>query len=448
MQDDQFVHNLYRSAIRNHFRDNRHKNRLFSSNYCYLLQVYEKNTFNVRGYWFPMTLDYIPDRITREEFLGKIYAKTESESSLETAKSHLNNLDFFCQDKYNRETETVLSDLREDMKETRSITKSLRFLDEFVKWLLEDHPNIMSSRGVHKSVKFSLKRKNRNTVPVYFATIRKYLSQVGGIRIHNDDIKMDVTKPKTDSGDYEDEEAEPLTAEQARRVIELTTDIKTIALYHTLNDTGFRISEAGQIQEKHIDFTKNPVEIFLPKNNSKGKNAGGIHFVRDETAKRLEILCANNEEHYVFKMHDKQSTMQFRRNHLARIRKTYNKLGMNQCYKESGRHKYNLHSWRKRCATEYARKNGEALAHGYIRHRKYLQMYFVKSKEEKIEYFKRAIEDLAIDEIEKIRHKIDEKEKEIQDMKKKQQEAAREAVFDIINNMTSEEVALLVKKKN
>lgn len=83
----------------------------------------------------------------------------------------------------------------------------------------EDHPNILLSRGVHKTVKYPLKRKNKNSIPVYFATIRKYLSQVGGIRIHDDDIKMDVTKPKTTSGDYEDEEAEPLTAEQARRVM-------------------------------------------------------------------------------------------------------------------------------------------------------------------------------------------------------------------------------------
>ena len=391
-------------------------------------------------------LDYISDRITRNEFLEKIYSKSGSDSAVETAKAHLNNLDYFCQDKYNRETITVLADLREDMERTRSPIKVLRFLDEFVKWLLVDHPNILLSKGVHNSTKYPLKRKNKNSIPVYFTTIRKYLSQVGGIRLHNDDIKMDVIIPKATSGGYEDEESEPLTAEQARKVIEITTNQKSITLYHTMNDTGFRISEAGKIQEKHINFEKRPVEIFLPTENSKGKTAGGTRYVRIETAKRLKVLCNENENHFVFKKYDKQNIVQFRHNELARIRKTYDKIGMNERYEESGRHKFNLHSWRKRCATEYARKNGEALAHDYIRHRKYLGMYIVKSKEERISYFERAMVDLAIDEIEKSQCIIDKKDKEIFELKKMKKESAREAVLDIMNNMSPKEMKVFVKK--
>ena len=125
-----------------------------------------------------MALDYISDRITREEFFEKIYAKSGSYSTLETSKAHLKNLDLFCKDKYDRETGIVLDDLREDMEKSRSPTKVLRFLDEFVKWMLLDHPNISMERGRNNSVKFTLKRKNKNSISVYFATIRKYLSQV------------------------------------------------------------------------------------------------------------------------------------------------------------------------------------------------------------------------------------------------------------------------------
>ena len=369
-----------------------------------------------------MALDYISDRITREEFFEKIYAKSGSYSTLETSKAHLKNLDLFCQDKYSRDTSVVLDDLREDMEKNHSPTKVLRFLDEFVKWMLLDHPNISMERGRNNSVKFTLKRKNKNSISVYFATIRKYLSQVGGIRLHNDDIKMDVTKPKTTSGDYEDEEAEPLTAEQAGQVIEITKNQRSITLYHTMNDTGFRISEAGQIQEKHIKFDRSPVEIFLPQENSKGKNAGGTRYVRPETAKRLKMLANKNDDHFIFKMYDKQSITQFRHNELAKIRKTYNRIGMDECYEASGRHKFNLHSWRKRCATEYARKNGEALAHGYIRHRKYLGMYIVKSKEERIDYFKKAMMDLVIDPTEKQKLEIQSLEKDKFKLEKKNAE--------------------------
>ena len=148
-----------------------------------------------------MALDYISNRITREQFYEKIYAKSGSESSLETAKAHLKNLDYFCQDHYNRETITILSDLREDMETTHSPTKVLRFLDEFVKWMLQDHPNIKFTIGRGNKATRFLRKKNNNSIPVYFATIRKYISQVGGIRLHDDDIKMDVTKPKVSNGD-------------------------------------------------------------------------------------------------------------------------------------------------------------------------------------------------------------------------------------------------------
>ena len=85
-------------------------------NYCYLLKISFYNTFNVKLVPITMALDYISSRISRDEFYEKIYAKSRSKVSVETAKAHLNNLDYFCQDKYNRETNTILDDLREDME--------------------------------------------------------------------------------------------------------------------------------------------------------------------------------------------------------------------------------------------------------------------------------------------------------------------------------------------
>ena len=134
------------------------------------------------------------------------------------------------------------------------------------------------------------------------------------------------------------------------------------------------------------------------------------------------MLANKNDDHFIFKMYDKQSITQFRHNELAKIRKTYNRIGMDECYEASGRHKFNLHSWRKRCATEYARKNGEALAHGYIRHRKYLGMYIVKSKEERIDYFKKAMMDLVIDPTEKQKLEIQSLEKDKFKLEKKNAE--------------------------
>ena len=201
-----------------------------------------------------MALDYISDRIGRDQFLEKVYQTSQSQSTRESAHAHLTNLDLYCKDKYDRDTDTVLDDLRTDMEITRSPAKVLRFLDDFVSWLQVDHPHILLTKARHNSAKYYLRKKNKNSISHYFSTSRKYLSLVGGIRIHDDDIKMAITKPKADTGNYEDEESEPLTAEQARAIIELTTDQQSITLYHFLNDVGFRMTETCLVQEKHINF--------------------------------------------------------------------------------------------------------------------------------------------------------------------------------------------------
>ena len=74
-------------------------------------------------------------------------------------------------------------------------------------------------------------------------------------------------------------------------------------------------------------------------------------------------------------------------------------------------------------------------------------MYIVKTKEERVTYFQKAIIDLAIDEIEKTKHALDKKDRQIIDMKKSQKEAAREAVLGIINEMTPEQLEIMVQKK-
>ena len=78
-----------------------------------------------------MTLDYISDRIDRGQFLEKVYNASQSQSSKESAHTHLTNLDLYCKDKYGRDTETILDDLRTDMENTRSPSKVLRFLSIF-----------------------------------------------------------------------------------------------------------------------------------------------------------------------------------------------------------------------------------------------------------------------------------------------------------------------------
>ena len=54
--------------------------------------------------------------------------------------------------------------------------------------------------------------------------------------------------------------------------------------------------------------------------------------------------------------------------------------------------------------------------------------------------------DLAIDEIEKAKHTIDSKDQELLDIKKSQKKSAREAVLGVINEISHEELEILVQK--
>jgi len=363
------------------------------------------------------TVEYISDTIDKKRFLQKVYARSRSEPALETVEAQLKSLDYYSMDMYHRNTDEILADLKANMQETQSPAKILRYLDDYVSWIQLDHPNIIVWRGKGKTIKTFVKKKHRNSVSNYFATVRKYVSQVGGIRIHDDDIKMFVTKPKP-KGHYEEEDAVPLNSAMAQRIMEETKSKRSKAFYMVMNDTAFRTSEAAKIQEKHIDFTKNPVEIFLPEENSKGKNTSGTRYLRKSTAEYLKQFIRGEPERLIFL---RGTLKNFRQTILIQIRTVYNSLGAHEFPEfleldpETGRHKFNLHSWRKRCATEYAKKNGEAMAHGYIRHTKYLPQYTLKTKDEKIQAFRRAEDDLAIDQVKKTKAAMKEATKNLKE---------------------------------
>lgn len=347
--------------------------------------------------------------------MEKTYDRSKSKSGVETVQSHLTSLDNYSKDVYHRETDAILADLKINMQDTHSPAKVLRYLDDYVRWVQLDHENIIVWKGRGRKCKSYVKRKMRSSVPSYFSTVRKYVAQVGGIRIHEEDIKTSVTMPKQ-KGHYEEEDAEPLSATMAQRILEETKSKRSRALYLVMNDTGFRISEAGQIKEKHLDFSKNPIEIFLPEDNSKGKNAGGTRYLQKNTAEYLKQFCRGEPERFVFLDGDLKN---FRQKMLAQIRVVYNSLGQHEFPEflekkpDNGRHKFNLHSWRKRCSTEYARKNGVELAHGYIRHTKYLGMYILKTKDEKIGFFRAAEDDLAVNQINKTKKAMKEATKNL-----------------------------------
>ena len=85
-------------------------------------------------------VDYINELLTREEFFEKIHSKSNSNDSRNATQSAVINLDFYCEDVYEKNSDTVLKDLKKDLDETNNPGKVLRLLDRFNLWLRNDHP--------------------------------------------------------------------------------------------------------------------------------------------------------------------------------------------------------------------------------------------------------------------------------------------------------------------
>ena len=398
--------------------------------------------------------------ITRERFLSKSLDKNNSRSAYDTKLAQLSRLDYYSENIHKMSTDNVIEWINsfDDIDKRKKL--AVNYLDKYVEFCKIDHPDVFTSNGRHLkgekptySAKYytkvnpTLKKLHNNSFAGYYSTARSYLSQVGGIRLHDDDlvsINLPISRKR---GDYDDEQAEPLTDSQARQVLSHLRSVKTIAVCHVMNDTGFRVTEAGLVQEKHINLEKSPCEIFLPPENAKGGRAGGTRYIRDSTAIKVKNILTGDPKNFVFKKNEKQTRTSFRKTILEQLRIAYDKEGLVAIYEDTGRHKYNTHSWRKRCGTEYKRNNGEDLAHGYLRHTKYLAQYMHYSQEERVQAFRKAEIDLAIDGIEKASVKLTQKERQIEGLEKEKKEMSREDLLDFIMELSSEELERLAKKK-
>jgi len=393
-----------------------------------------------------VALDYIPDTITEEQFFDKVFAKTKSQRALTTTVTHIRHFKFYCKDVYKKEAIEILQDLKDHVAKTQSIAKVLTFLDGWRRWALKEHPDVKYRFGKDFRNERALGALHSNSLKAYFSGIRKYVHQVGGIRLYDEGIKMSLDLPEARSS-FEAEDIAPLTAKQARLIIENTNSAQAISFYHFMNDTAFREAEAIAVQEKNINWQADPVEVYLEEAKSKGKRTKGWRYLRPETAQRLKLLCNGDPEHFPFKDYDTQTIVNKAHNYLSQFRRATNLLGLTE-KTSTGRFKINLHSWRKRCGTEFAKANDEAAAHGYLRHKKDLGQYMLYTSDEKRDMFLKAMTCLAIDEVDKEKAKTSAERKKTIELEKTIDEKLRDAKLKENNLITPElitKIAQLVK---
>ncbi len=232
-----------------------------------------------------MTISYISELLTREEFFDKAFQKGKSKAYERLTKTALNNFDTFCQDKYGIQTDQIMKDLREEIKETQDVTKALKLLQDFVDWLAVDHPDLRTKGN--QPIESKVPQAIRN----YVSRARKFMKLCGGIKIDVEDYADYVVIPV----DENDEEPEPLLKEELKLILDNITKPRRKASVMFMKDTASRILETMRMKKKYFDLSTDPITVNIPKSIVKGKTKKRTVFLSRETAPGIRQLLKNLE---------------------------------------------------------------------------------------------------------------------------------------------------------
>lgn len=338
-----------------------------------------------------MTISYISELLTKDEFLRKVYEKSQSHDSVLAAKSALSNLNYYSKDRYDKQTDEILKDLKAEIGKTQNPVKALRYLNDFALWLSEDHPNILwKTHPNHKGT--PLKKKSKSSITSYLSFARRWMKLGGGIKFDDDDFRDYVTIP----GVEYDEEAEPLTQKELRIIVDNTPNPTRKTLYMVKKDTGGRILEMVRLKKENFDMTKDPPTVTFPKHIVKGKTSRRVQYLTRETAPRVGILLKNKQPgDLVFSTNPKNDRLA-RLNEVRAWNNLVQSLGFTAKY-QNNRLKKNIHSVRAFCITQCKEATKDAdYAHAYGGHKRYLQQYIRLAEERKIQLFRECEPKLSI----------------------------------------------------
>jgi len=203
------------------------------------------------------------------------------------ARDYLYSIRFF-EDIVGKDIETYFRELLE--KEKEALKKGMDF--SAVQQFIDDmnkYATWLKSQNVRRHGKEMVGQKlTQNTIKTRLAAIRSYASQNGVImtKTHYANL-FDVSKKGRLIDDSLEDKA--FTIEEAREVHKRMT-VPMQALFLTLISSGMRINEALGVRLKYtengreksdIDFSKNPVRIYIPAENTKTDTARTVFISRE-----------------------------------------------------------------------------------------------------------------------------------------------------------------------
>ena len=148
-------------------------------------------------------MSYIEENSNVEDYFNS----RANKRSRNTVKYTLSVFNRFCLAKYQRDSKTVVKDLRNEPSE-----KIYTMANQYVIWLGQDHPEILIKIGRHKYER-PMKALHPATIRNYVGHLKDYLEEVGGFEISDRRWKRRIKLPKMISEDPEPFRPEPFRPE-------------------------------------------------------------------------------------------------------------------------------------------------------------------------------------------------------------------------------------------
>lgn len=328
--------------------------------------------------------DLMEDNLTLEEF---IQTKPDSVKKLFTTTMRILNV--FTAITYDKSFSDIISEYHALDRDSRQ-DKILLVLKRFSLWCQQDQPDV--TYALRNGKRTFHKKKAPRTILTYETTIRSVLEGVYGIEITVRNFKKKLHIP-----DALEFDPDPFTSDEIRILCDSARP-KTKLHYMTIKDSGMRIGESVAIRKKHIDITKDPVEITLTAKITKTNRTRTTYVTRETRPLLVNLLNKIGDEDLVFGNNENQQiATSYAENNFSvlreKIAKDYPVFA--ERYEENGRHKKNLHSLRAFTATQCAEAVDEAFGHGIIGHKRYLGEY-IRNQNKMAEKYKRAESHLMV----------------------------------------------------
>ena len=326
----------------------------------------------------------------------------------------LNQFNYFTTDVYQKQGETLLAELKEQVKQDGNNERIYIILHKFTQWLLVDHLDLFIVAGNDKCRHTRpMKKRMPITARMYAMKLVLYIEDTFRLELSRNTIKNRLKIPAI----LEEEDPEPFTPEEVRLLID-NCPPKRKPLYMTLKDSGMRIQECCSFKKKDVDTTKDPVEIHLLAKYTKTKKARTTYVTRETAPLLIKKLAKLGDEDVVFATSptpQKSVDAEWQNFNLLRKR-----VGLTDRYEHNKRYKKTLHSFRSFVGTQATKAVDSSWGHSLLGHKAYLGQY-IRNQDDYPKFYKRTEQHLMIyEKIEVIDQSVELKELQTQQTRTQQ----------------------------